>query len=164
MTKIFCGCTGYLIDKSGETCDSAEERTDVMEIGVKLKEARIKSGLTQENVAERIQVSRQTISNWENEKSFPDIVNVIKLSDLYNISLDQLLKGDETMIEHLEKSTNIVKSNEKLIAAIIANVLLMILFILFNGLIIENHYLIMGSSILGITATCMLFYQIIKKL
>ena len=111
-----------------------------MEIGVKLKEARIKSGLTQENVAEKIQVSRQTISNWENEKSFPDIVNVIKLSDLYNIS------------------------NEKLIAAIIANVLLMILFILFNGLIIENHYLIMGSSILGITATCMLFYQIIKKL
>ena len=151
-------------DKSGETCDSAEERTDVMEIGVKLKEARIKSGLTQENVAEKIQVSRQTISNWENEKSFPDIVNVIKLSDLYNISLDQLLKGDEAMIEHLEKSTNIVKSNEKLIAAIIANVLLMILFILFNGLIIENHYLIMGSSILGITATCMLFYQIIKKL
>ena len=132
-----------------------------MEIGVKLKEARIKSGLTQENVAEKIQVSRQTISNWENEKSFPDIVNVIKLSDLYNISLDQLLKGDEAMIEHLEKSTNIVKSNEKLIAAIIANVLLMILF---NGLIIENHYLIMGSSILGITATCMLFYQIIKKL
>ena len=105
-----------MIDKSGETCDSAEERTDVMEIGVKLKEARIKSGLTQENVAEKIQVSRQTISNWENEKSFPDIVNVIKLSDLYNISLDQLLKGDEAMIEHLEKSTNIVKSNEKLIA------------------------------------------------
>ena len=38
-----------------------------------------------------------------NEKSFPDIVNVIKLSDLYNISLDQLLKGDEAMIEHLGK-------------------------------------------------------------
>ena len=51
-----------MIDKSGEICDSAEERTDVMEIGVKLKEARIKSGLTQENVAEKIQVSRQTIS------------------------------------------------------------------------------------------------------
>ena len=59
------------------------------------------------------------------------------------------------MIEHLEKSTNIVKSNEKLIAAIIANVLLMILFILFNGLIIENHYLIMGSF-LGI------FYAILS--
>lgn len=77
-------------------------------------------------------------------------MNVIKLSDLYNISLDQLLKGDEAMIEHLEKSTNIVKSNEKLIAAIIANVLLMILFILFNGLIIENHYLIMAARFLAL--------------
>mgnify|MGYP000618135430 CR=1 FL=1 len=85
-----------------------------MEIGKKLKNARVQSGMTQENVAEKINVSRQTISNWENEKSFPDIVNVIKLSDLYNISLDQLLKGDEAMIEHLEKSTNIVKSNEEI--------------------------------------------------
>lgn len=52
-----------------------------MEIGVKLKEACINKGCTQESVAEIIQVSRQTISNWENEKSYPDIVNVIKLSD-----------------------------------------------------------------------------------
>ena len=77
-----------------------------MKIGVKLKEARLQAGLTQENVAEEIQVTRQTISNWETEKSFPDIVSVIKLSTLYNISLDKLLKGDEEMIEHLEKSTN----------------------------------------------------------
>lgn len=63
-----------------------------MEIGAKLKEARTKEGLTQEEVAEAIQVSRQTISNWENEKSYPDIVSVIKLSDLYNISLDKLLQ------------------------------------------------------------------------
>ena len=65
-----------------------------MKIGVKLKEARLQAGLTQENVAEEIQVTRQTISNWETEKSFPDIVSVIKLSTLYNISLDKLLKGD----------------------------------------------------------------------
>nr|WP_295975044.1 helix-turn-helix transcriptional regulator [uncultured Bacillus sp.] len=55
-----------------------------MEIGKKLKTARVKSGLTQEKVSEEIQVSRQTISNWENEKSYPDIVSVIKLSDLCN--------------------------------------------------------------------------------
>ena len=135
-----------------------------MEIGVKLKEARLRAGLTQENVAEEIQVTRQTISNWETEKSFPDIVSVIKLSNLYNISLDKLLKGDEKMIEHLEKSTNIVKSNQKLIIAIIINVMMLILFMLFNGLIIRNQYLIMGSSSLGIIGTCYLFYQIIKKL
>ena len=135
-----------------------------MEIGVKLKEARLRAGLTQENVAEEIQVTRQTISNWETEKSFPDIVSVIKLSNLYNISLDKLLKGDEKMIEHLEKSTNIVKSNQKLIIAIIINVMMLILFMLFNGLIIRNQYLIMTSSSLGIIGTSYLFYQIIKNL
>lgn len=135
-----------------------------MKIGVKLKEARLQAGLTQENVAEEIQVTRQTISNWETEKSFPDIVSVIKLSTLYNISLDKLLKGDEEMIEHLEKSTNIVKSNQKLIIAIIANVMMIIAFILFNGLIISNQYLIMGGSVLGIIGTCYLFYQIIRKI
>lgn len=45
-----------------------------MEIGKKLKKARVQSGLTQENVAEKINVSRQAISNWENEKSYPDII------------------------------------------------------------------------------------------
>lgn len=134
-----------------------------MEIGAKLKEARTKEGLTQEEVAEAIQVSRQTISNWENEKSYPDIVSVIKLSDLYNISLDKLLKGDEKMIEHLEESTNIVSSNRKLIAAIAANIFLLLLFILFNGFIIQNNYLILISSTLGILGTCILFYEIIKK-
>ena len=135
-----------------------------MKIGVKLKEARLRAGLTQENVAEEIEVTRQTISNWETEKSFPDIVSVIKLSTLYNISLDKLLKGDEEMIKHLEKSTNIVKSNQKLIIAIIVNVMMMIAFILFNGLIISNRYLIMGGSALGIIGTCYLFYQIIRKI
>ncbi|MCQ9209904.1 helix-turn-helix domain-containing protein [Granulicatella seriolae] len=135
-----------------------------MEIGVKLKEARIQAGLTQEKVAEEIEVSRQTISNWENEKSFPDIVSVIKLSNLYDISLDQLLKGDEEMMGHLEKSTNIVKSNQQLILAIVINIALLILFVLFNGLIIQNVYLIMGSITIGILGTCILFYQLIKKL
>ena len=137
---------------------------NVMQIGAKLKDARMRAGMTQEKVAEEIQVTRQTISNWENEKSFPDIVSVIRLSSLYGISLDQLLKGDEEMMEHLEKTTNIVKSNQKLIIAIIANVLLVILFVLFNGLIIRNPYLILGSSSVSIVGTSVLFYQIIKKL
>ena len=48
----------------------------------------------------------------ENEKH-PDIISVIELSNLYSISLDVLLKGDEKMIEHLEESTNVVKSKKK---------------------------------------------------
>ena len=62
-----------------------------MEIGKKLKEARLNRDLTQEVIAEKLNVSRQTISNWENEKSYPDIISVIELSNLYSISLDDLL-------------------------------------------------------------------------
>ena len=57
-----------------------------MEIGKKLKNARIEAGLTQEKAAEKIDVSRQTISNWENEKSYPDIILMILL-----IALNMLL-------------------------------------------------------------------------
>ena len=90
-----------------------------MEIGSKLKEARMRTEYTQEQVSEAIGVSRQTISNWENEKSYPDIVSVIKMSDLYDVSLDYLLKGKETKpmlsyMDYLEESTNTVKSKQKL--------------------------------------------------
>ncbi len=90
-----------------------------MEIGSKLKEARMRTEYTQEQVAEAIGVSRQTISNWENEKYYPDIVSVIKMSDLFDVSLDYLLKGKETKpmlsyIDYLEESTNTVKSKQRL--------------------------------------------------
>lgn len=134
-----------------------------MEIGRKLKEARIQCALTQEKVADELQVSRQTISNWENEKSYPDILSVIKLSDLYKISLDELLKGDMKMIQHLEESTNVVSSNKKLFILIAFNVVMLLLFILFNGFIAQNKYLIIVCASFAIVSTALLFYQIIKK-
>ena len=85
-----------------------------MEIGTNLKNARSNANLTQEDIAEKIGVSRQTVSNWENNKSYPDIISVIRLSDIYGISLDTLLKEDENMIKHLDESTNIVKSKNRL--------------------------------------------------
>lgn len=83
-----------------------------MDIGNKLKTARVKNDMTQEKVAEKIGVSRQTISNWENSKSYPDIISVIHLSDLYAVSLDALLKGDSNMIKFLDNSTNLVKNRQ----------------------------------------------------
>ena len=86
-----------------------------MEIEKKLKDARVNAGLTQEQLAEKIMVSRQTISNWENGKSLPDIVSIIKLSDLYQISLDDLLKGDKKMREKIEKDVKDARDNKRLI-------------------------------------------------
>ena len=86
-----------------------------MEIEKKLKDARVQAGLTQEQVAEKVMVSRQTISNWENGKTLPDIVSIINLSDLYQISIDDLLKGDKKMTEKIEKDVKVAKGNKRLI-------------------------------------------------
>ena len=135
-----------------------------MEIGKKLKKARIEAGLTQEKAAEKIDVSRQTISNWENEKSYPDIISVIALSDLYSVSLDELLKGDQKMAEHLEESTNVVRSNKKLTGAILLNIILMILLIALNMLLPEGTYYLVIVFCVVIMSSSALLYQIIKRI
>ena len=135
-----------------------------MEIGKKLKNARIEAGLTQEKAAEKIDVSRQTISNWENEKSYPDIISVIALSDLYSVSLDELLKGDQKMAEHLEESTNVVKSNKTLTGAILLNIILMILLITLNMLLPEGTYYLVIVFCVVIMSSSVLLYQIIKRI
>lgn len=135
-----------------------------MEIGKKLKDARMKSGFTQETVAEKINVSRQTISNWENEKSYPDIIIVIALSDLYSTSLDDLLKGDREMMEHLEECTNVVKSTQKLIGAIILNAVTVILLIALSMLLPDKSYYLLVVFCLAIMSSSVLLYQIIKRI
>ena len=87
-----------------------------MDIGKKLRDARNAAKLTQESAAESLGVSRQTVSNWETGKTYPDIVSVIRMSGLYSVSLDCLLKEEKTVsnnlnyLNYLEESTNVVKS------------------------------------------------------
>ena len=131
-----------------------------MEIGKKLKEASQMSGLTQENVAEKLNVSRQTISNWETEKFYPDILYVLQLSDLYQVSLDELLKGYERMIQHLEDSTNVVKSNKKILLAFICNICLLFLFFIFI-IPISKSYLLTLIGLLVVT-NGLFVYQLFK--
>jgi len=83
-----------------------------MELGEKLKNSRMHAEMTQDQVAEKIHVSRQTISNWENGKSMPDVISLMKISDLYQISLDDLLKGDSEIMHKIQKDTDTVKSNQ----------------------------------------------------
>ena len=135
-----------------------------MEIGKKLKDARMRSGFTQESVAEKVNVSRQTISNWENEKSYSDIISVIELSNLYSISLDELLKGDEKMMEHLEESTNVVKSTRKLIGVILLNIITVILLITLSMFLPDRSYYLLVVFCLAIASSSVLLYQMIKRI
>ncbi len=65
-----------------------------MEAGTQIKKYRSNMGISQEELAEKVYVSRQTISNWETGKNYPDIHSVLLLSSVFNVSLDQLIKGD----------------------------------------------------------------------
>ena len=88
-----------------------------VDIGGKIKKSRTDAKITQEQAAQALGISRQTISNWENERSYPDIVSVLKMSDLYSVSLDYLLKGEGPMkdyLDYIEESTNTVKSKTRL--------------------------------------------------
>ena len=75
-----------------------------MELGKQIRMYRLENKLSQEELADRIYVSRQTISNWENDKSYPDINSLVLLSEVFKISLDRLIKGDiETMKDVIQK-------------------------------------------------------------
>ena len=65
-----------------------------MDIGQQIRKYRERDEYSQEYLAEKLYVSRQTISNWENEKSYPDIHNLLVMCELFDISLDDLVRGD----------------------------------------------------------------------
>ncbi|SHH49616.1 Helix-turn-helix domain-containing protein [Anaerosphaera aminiphila DSM 21120] len=79
-----------------------------MKLGERLQKERNKLNITQSEVAEKLKVSRQTISNWETSKSYPDLESLVLLSDYYNISLDVLLKEDDGMIKDVNKKLKFV--------------------------------------------------------
>ena len=99
-----------------------------MEIGKKLKEARLGAKLTQEQAA------------------------------------DELLKGDTKMLEHLEESTDIVKSNQKLILAVAANIVVFLACLLMAAFLPESAFMIACVFCLAVASITFLMYQIVKKI
>lgn len=76
-----------------------------MQLGKKIKQLRKLSGMTQEQLAEKLNVSRQALSKWENGTSMPDIESVMRISTLFQISLDELLYKEEAKMK--EQKTQI---------------------------------------------------------
>ncbi|WP_407946254.1 helix-turn-helix domain-containing protein [Peribacillus butanolivorans] len=67
-----------------------------MELGEHLQKLREQKNMSREELAQEMNVSRQAVYKWENNKGYPDIENLIKLSELYEITLDELIKNDRT--------------------------------------------------------------------
>ena len=82
-----------------------------MEIGRQIKRYRLEMKLSQEELADKVYVTRQTVSNWENDKSYPDINSLVLLSSLFGISLDVLVKGDLKEMEKMIREEDIKKLN-----------------------------------------------------
>ena len=104
-----------------------------MQIGQTILKIRKEANLSQEEFASEFNVTRQTVSNWENEKTYPDLLTLVKISDMFNYSLDTMLKEDPKMtremnnsIQNGEKYTKAYKAG--LIISAISAVLQFVLF------------------------------------
>ena len=137
-----------------------------MDFGTKLKEARARLGLTQEDIADGIDVSRQTVSNWENNRSLPDLRSIVEISDIYQISLDDLLKGDRKVMEKLIKYSDIKTMENKLnILTLIVLVTSSLTLLFIDGDILSSTSMPVLNTVsifLRILLIGLLFYTIIK--
>ncbi|MCM1053163.1 MAG: helix-turn-helix domain-containing protein [Ruminococcus sp.] len=106
-----------------------------MSLGNQLIKIRKDNKMSQEMFSEIFGVTRQTISNWENAKSYPDIETIIKISDYFNISLDILLKEDIKMIKEIDKN---VRKNKILKVIIIILFIFIIIFLALRELFPEE--------------------------
>ena len=114
-----------------------------MIFGEQIKSIRQKENLTQEQFAMKLNVSRQAVSNWENNKNLPDIGMLILMSDVFQISLDYLVKGDNEMSNMTEKvikdGSEMRRAKYNMVCLIIGSffILLGIVLFLVKGLSVE---------------------------
>ena len=91
-----------------------------MNIGTKIIEIRKQKNMTQEDFAKIFHVTRQTVSNWENGKSYPDLQTLVQISNEFNVSLDTMLKEDMNMVKKIDNYKVYKKIFIGLIACILA--------------------------------------------
>lgn len=121
-----------------------------MELGKRIAEIRKEHSLTQEGLAEICNVTRQTISNWENGKSYPDLETLVLISDTFDVSLDVMLKGDRKMVSETTKEQ---KHGKHFAVKVIFAVIITALIVLGGIYYIESHESYIPYDESGITVT-----------
>lgn len=95
-----------------------------MELGNQIRNHRTARGLSQEDLAERIYVSRQTISNWETDRTYPDVQSLLLLSALFDVTIDELVKGDVEMMKEALDANKMKKLSYVMLAGMVLSVVL----------------------------------------
>lgn len=95
-----------------------------MSVGKKILQIRKEKGMPQEEFGKLFHVTRQTVSNWENEKSYPDLQTLVEISDMSGVSMDALLKEDGRMVSIIDKQKKTVKASRIVIGVLIAMLVL----------------------------------------
>jgi transcriptional regulator with XRE-family HTH domain len=114
-----------------------------LELHTQIKKYRSNLNLSQEELAEKVYVTRQTISNWENNKNYPDIHSLLLLSSIFHISLDQLVKGDIDIMRQEISEAELKNFNRNgaiftsLLVLFIVSVVPLTVFLGYYGLIIS---------------------------
>ncbi|AJG96420.1 transcriptional regulator [Bacillus anthracis] len=127
-----------------------------MNLGELLKKLRESKGFSQGDVAKKIGVTRQAVYKWENDKSYPDIDNLILLSEMYNVTLDELIKGKQNIKEKIhidEEDKDFEKDND-------------FGFYIGFGLLIMSAFIDYEKIqvvVLGVALFMMVFYSDVKK-
>ena len=109
-----------------------------MELGKNILKIRKDNNLTQDDFANKYYVTRQTISNWETGKSYPDLETLVKISNDFNISLDILLKEDDKMVKAIDKKVKATKKYKHLLIYVIIFVCLLA-FIGYKALMLNKY-------------------------
>ena len=121
-----------------------------IDIGSKIKTLRLSKSMTQEQLAKALHVSAQAVSKWENGKSYPDIHSLLLLSALFDVSLDQLIKGDlETMKQEVNAADVKAMNRDAIIYTILlaATIILPVPLIKWFGLYgLTPELLLWGSA------------------
>ncbi|TFJ38730.1 hypothetical protein CKN73_11045 [Carnobacterium divergens] len=118
-----------------------------------MKVLRKNNNLTQKELAEKLNVSGQAISNWERQKGYPDIANIIRISEIFNFSLDELIKEDGDLKKILLEQK--VKKRTKMIVTILFLIAYMVILIssLFRIKTVGYKELNVISLIVGVLGT-----------
>lgn len=104
-----------------------------MNISEEIKNQRLKNNLTQEQLSKILNVSRSTVSSWEVGRNYPDLETIVAISDLFDISLDKLLRGDKKMIEQITDDTKLRKVQTKRIKLLSVGLIFIIIVLIILG-------------------------------